>query len=118
MKVWFSPHRVPMSRGILSTVYLRLKASCDATYVREVYQDFYRSEPFVTLLASGEHPTTLAVRGTNRCHLGVTVREDLLVVHAAIDNLGKGAAGQAVQCMNLALGYNETLGLRSIPLFP
>ena len=118
IKVWFSPHLVPMSRGILSTVYLRLKASCDATYVREVYQDFYRSEPFVTLLASGEHPTTLAVRGTNRCHLGVTVREDLLVVHAAIDNLGKGAAGQAIQCFNVMRGLDEQVGLGATALYP
>ena len=84
----------------------------------EVYQKFYQHDPFVTLLSAGQHPTTLAVRGSNRCHLGITVRSDLLVVHAAIDNLGKGAAGQAVQCFNLIYGLEELSGLRSTGLYP
>jgi N-acetyl-gamma-glutamyl-phosphate reductase len=117
-KVWFSPHLVPMSRGILSTVYLRLKPSVTEDAVRDLYLQFYQHEPFVTLLSAGQHPTTLAVRGSNRCHLGITVRSDLLVVHAAIDNLGKGAAGQAVQCFNLIYGLEELSGLRSTGLYP
>ena len=117
-KVWFSPHLVPMSRGILSTVYLRLKPSLTETKIRDLYHQFYETEPFVTVLDQGQHPTTLAVRGTNRCHLGVTVRSDLLVVHSAIDNLGKGAAGQAVQCFNLMQGLEEETGLRCTALYP
>jgi len=117
-KVWFSPHLVPMSRGILSTVYLRLSSSLTEIEVRDVYQQFYKDEPFVTFLDQGQHPTTLAVRGTNRCHIGLTVRSNLLVVHSAIDNLGKGAAGQAVQCFNLMQGLEEKTGLRSTALYP
>ena len=117
-KVWFSPHLVPMSRGILSTVYLRLRTPMSESVVRDLYQTFYQTEPFVTLLPSGQHPTTLAVRGTNRCHIGVTVRSDLLVVHAAIDNLGKGAAGQAVQCFNLMRGLEEQSGLGATGVYP
>lgn len=118
VKVWFSPHLVPMTRGILSTVYLRLKAGVDIDAARKVYERAYQSEPFVTLLPSGQSPTTLSVRGTNRCQIGLTVRANLLVVHAAIDNLGKGAAGQAIQCFNISSGFSETLGLGHTALYP
>ena len=107
-----------MSRGILSTVYLRLESGVNEDQVRQRYLAFYRDEPFVTVLPSGEHPHTLSVRGTNRCHLGLTVKGGLLVVHAAIDNLGKGAAGQALQCFNLINGFEETLGLNHIGVYP
>lgn len=116
--IHFAPHLIPMSRGILSTVYLKLKQGVSAEKVREIYQKAYRDEYFVTLLPEGEHPNTLSVRGTNRCHLGLTVRSHLLVVHAAIDNLGKGAAGQALQCFNLRLGFEETLGLKQVGVYP
>ena len=115
--VHFSPHLVPMS-GILSTVYLRLKSGISETKVREEYLAAYQAEPFVTLLAQGQSPNTLSVRGTNRCHLGLTVKGGLLVVHAAIDNLGKGAAGQALQCFNLINGFEETLGLSYVGVYP
>lgn len=116
--VHFSPHLAPMSRGILSTVYLRLMSTVDAEQVREQYLDFYRDEPFVTVLPEGHSPNTLSVRGTNRCQLGLTVKKGLLVVHSAIDNLGKGAAGQALQCFNLINGLEETLGLRHVGVYP
>lgn len=118
VKVHFSPHLTPMSRGILSTLYLRLKPGVDERAVREAYEEVYQAEPFVTLLPQGRHVTTLAVRGTNRCHLDLTVQGDMLVVHSAIDNLGKGAASQAIQCLNIRLGLPETAGLQSIGVYP
>ena len=117
-KVHFAPHLIPMSRGILSTVYLRLKPNVTEDDVRQAYLRHYKDEPFVTLLASGQNPTTLAVRGSNRCHLGLTVSAGLLVVHAAIDNLGKGAASQALQCCNLMLGLPEELGVSHTGVYP
>lgn len=117
-RVRFVPHLVPMNRGILSTVYLRLRAGVTAAQVREAYEAAYTGEPFVHLLPAGEHPDTRHVRGTNRCHLGLFVDDDLLVVQSAIDNLGKGAAGQAVQCLNLMAGLPEDMGLGHTALFP
>jgi len=118
VKVHFSPHLTPMSRGILSTLYLRLKPGVEEREVREAYHSAYDDEPFVTLLPPGRHVTTLAVRGTNRCHLDLTVQGDMLVVHSAIDNLGKGAASQAIQCLNARLGLPETTGLQAIGMYP
>ena len=116
--VRFVPHLVPMNRGILSTVYLRLAPSASAVDVRRAYAAAYEDEPFVHLLGAGQHPDTRHVRGTNRCHLGIFVDGDLLVVQSAIDNLGKGAAGQAVQNLNLMAGLPETTGLAHTALFP
>lgn len=118
IQVHFVPHLVPMIRGILSTVYLRLKPGLDLAQVRALYTAHYADEPFVHVLAEGVHPDPRHVRGTNRCHLGLFMRGDLLVVQAAIDNLGKGAAGQAVQCLNLMAGLAEDAGLRQTALFP
>ena len=118
LKVHFSPHLTPMSRGILSTLYLRLKAGVTAQEVRAAYEAAYCDEPFVTLLPEGRHVTTLAVRGTNRCHLDLTVQGDMLVVHSAIDNLGKGAASQAIQCFNISLGLPEVTGLTATGVYP
>ena len=117
-RVHFVPHLVPMIRGILSTVYLRLAPGIDADRVRAVYDDAYEAEPFVAVLAPGRAPDTRHVRGTNRAHLGLFVDGDLLVVQAAIDNLGKGAAGQALQCLNLMAGLAETTGLEHTAAFP
>ncbi len=117
-RVRFVPHLVPMNRGILSTVYGRLKPGTTLEQVRQVYEDAYGNEPFVTVLPAGEHPDPRHVRGTNRCHMGLFVDDDLLVVQAVIDNLGKGAAGQAVQCFNLMADLPETLGLEHTALFP
>lgn len=118
LRVHFSPHLTPMSRGILSTLYLRLKPGVSARDVRDVYESTYAEEPFVTLLPEGAHATTLAVRGTNRCHLDLTVKGSLLVVHAAIDNIGKGSAGQALQCFNIRQGFDEQLGLEAVGVYP
>ncbi len=117
-KVRFVPHLVPMIRGILSTIYLPLRPGVSAQAVREAYVNAYAAEPFVTVLPAGQHPDPRHVRGTNRCHLGLFVDDDLLCVQAAIDNLGKGAAGQAIQCLNLMAGLPEDAGLTHTALFP
>lgn len=116
----FAPHLVPMSRGILVTAYVRLKEGRGAGEIRQRYEEFYREEPFVLVLDEGEFPQTKAVMGTNCCHLGVTVDGDgeWVVVASAIDNLVKGASGQAVQCANIMLGWDETTGLEALGLFP
>ncbi len=118
MAVRFVPHLVPMNRGILSTVYLRLRAGVTAAEARRVYEEAYAPEPFVSVLPAGLHPDTRNVRGTNRCHIGLFVSDDLLCVQSVIDNLVKGAAGQAVQCVNLMAGLPETAGLDHTALFP
>lgn len=118
MTVEFVPHLVPMNRGILSTIYLKLKPGISEETVRSAYEHAYGKEPFVAILGAGEHPDPRHVRGTNRCHIGIFVKGDRLVIQSAIDNLGKGAAGQAIQCFNLMAGIDETSGLQGTAIFP
>ena len=118
MRVRFTPHLVPMNRGILSTVYLRLRPGVTLPDVRAAYERRYAGEPFVRLLPAGVHPDTRHVRGSNLCHLGLFQEDDLLCVQSVIDNLTKGAAGQAIQCMNLMAGLPEDTGLAQTALFP
>ncbi|WP_090054814.1 N-acetyl-gamma-glutamyl-phosphate reductase [Lentzea fradiae] len=115
--VSFTPVLAPMSRGILATCSAQLKDGAD---VREAYEKAYADEPFVHLLPEGFWPTTNAVLGSNAVQLQVAVDADLnrLVVVAAVDNLAKGTAGAAVQCMNLALGLPETSGLSTVGVAP
>ncbi|MBW4488118.1 MAG: N-acetyl-gamma-glutamyl-phosphate reductase [Trichocoleus desertorum ATA4-8-CV12] len=119
--VQFTPHLIPMVRGILSTVYATLR---DPGLVREdlltIYMAFYRSSPWVKILPSGVYPQTKWASGTNLCYIGVEVdsRTDRIIVMSAIDNLMKGQAGQAVQCLNLMMGWNETLGLPQLSFYP
>lgn len=116
----FTPHLVPMSRGILSTIYASLRSPLSNEEVQTLYNDYYRDEPFVRLSPPGTLPATQFVRGSNFCDLGFRVdrRTGRIVVLAAIDNLVKGAAGQALQNMNLMCGFPETRGLEQAPLFP
>ena len=116
----FTPHLVPMSRGILSTVYAGLLDGVNVDQVAGVYADFYRDEQFVRLCPEGTFPATQYVRGSNFCDIGFKVdpRTGRIVVVSAIDNLVKGASGQAVQNMNLMCGFNEAEGLGMVPLFP
>jgi N-acetyl-gamma-glutamyl-phosphate reductase len=110
----FTPVLAPMPRGILATVTARpAYARISAAEVRDVLAAAYGDEPFVHLLPEGTWPHTAATLGSNSCHLQATVDRDSgrLIVASAIDNLGKGAAGQAVQCANLMLGLDETEGL-------
>lgn len=118
--ITFTPHLVPMTRGILSTVYARLTQSLDTESLLEVYHNFYHSEPFVRVLDIDEYPQTKSVLGSNYCDVGLDVdtRTQRVVAMAAIDNLGKGAAGAAVQNLNLMFGLNETDGLKLPGLIP
>ena len=119
--VQFTPHLIPMVRGILSTVYATLR---DPGLVREdlitIYNAFYRSSPFVKILPSGIYPQTKWACGTNLAYIGIQVdsRTGRVIVLSAIDNLIKGQAGQAVQCMNLMMGWNEDLGLPKLGFYP
>ena len=116
----FTPHLLPISRGILSTIYAKLVKAVTDAEVFELYQSFYKDEVFVRLCAPGAFPATQFVRGSNFCDIGFKIddRTGRVVVLAAIDNLVKGAAGQAVQNMNLMCGLPETTGLLAVPLFP
>ena len=117
--VAFTPHLVPMNRGILSTAYARAKGPLDVVELRALYRDFYKGEQFVRLL---EHamPNPRHVRGANYCDIAVHAdsRTGWIVTVSAIDNLIKGAAGQAIQAMNLMLGYPEGMGLASPGIYP
>ncbi|HZD29812.1 MAG TPA: N-acetyl-gamma-glutamyl-phosphate reductase [Xanthobacteraceae bacterium] len=117
--VSFTPHLLPINRGIFSTIYVRgLKTSPDGLHA--ILSKAYAGEPFVHLLPFGEMPQTRHVRGSNMIFIGVTKDriEDRAIICAALDNLAKGASGQAVQNMNLMLGFPETLGLEQVALFP
>jgi N-acetyl-gamma-glutamyl-phosphate reductase len=116
----FTPHLIPMNRGILTTMYARLSSPEDAGGLHAMYRDFFKNEPFVRVLPPGRFPNVCNVRGSNFCDIGVTVdtRTNRVVVVSAIDNLVKGASGQAIQNMNLMNGFSETEGLRSAGMFP
>ncbi len=116
----FTPHLLPVNRGILSTCYANLTGNTNTAELVKVFTDFYRAEPFVRVHPAGSLPNVAFVRGSNYCDLGLTVdaRTNRVIVVSAIDNLVKGAAGQAVQNMNLMLGLAEAAGLRIVPLFP
>lgn len=120
LNVIFTPHLIPMDRGILSTIYIRLKKSVALSNVRKMYTDFYRDEPFVRILKNGAYPMTKAVKGTNYCDISVFLdnrsgKSKTLIIVSAIDNLIKGASGAAVQNMNIMYGFDETSGLISPP---
>jgi N-acetyl-gamma-glutamyl-phosphate reductase len=120
VRIVFTPHLVPINRGILSTIYLSLHSSLGAQSLLDLYRDFYKAEPFVRVLNEGISPNPHHIRGSNLCHIGVAMdpRTGVTVLLSAIDNLVKGAAGQAVQNMNLMMGFEETLGLESAGIFP
>ncbi len=111
----FTPHLGPYDRGILATIHIDTAPGVTAIRVREIYDAAYSSEPFVRILKSGQWPSVADVRGTNFCDIGLAIDESKghLIVSSAIDNLVKGAAGQAVQCMNLCLGFPESSGMAS-----
>ncbi len=117
--VSFTPHLVPMNRGILSTIYVRgLKASPEDLHA--ILSKSYAQEPFVHVLPFGEMPQTRHVRGSNMTFIGLAKDriEGRAIIGSALDNLTKGASGQAVQNMNLMLGFPETMGLEQVALFP
>lgn len=120
VRVGFTPLLVPMSRGILATVQAPLLDGVDLAAVRDAYSAAYDPEPFVHLLPAGQWPQTQSVLGSNAVQVQVAVDERVrrLVAVAVVDNLAKGTAGAAVQCMNLALGLDEATGLSTIGLAP
>ena len=113
----FVPHLTPMIRGIHATLYGRLKHGAD---LQALFEQRYRGEPFVDVMPAGSHPETRSVRGANHCRIAVHQPQqgDTVVVLAVIDNLVKGAAGQAVQNMNIMFGLLETTALANAPLLP
>ena len=120
VQVNFTPHLLPVNRGILSTMYAALHEEKSTDELLTLYQQNYAEEPFVRVMPGGELPNVAIVKGTNFCDVGLVSdpRTGRVIVVSAIDNLVKGAAGQAVQNMNLICGFKEQLGLGIVPLFP
>jgi len=120
IKITFSPHLAPMDRGILSTIYAMPTDTVTNEMLVRLYREFYDGEPFVRVLGDGNLPSTSFVRGSNFCDIAplVDTRTGRIIVVSAIDNLVKGASGQAVQNMNLICGFPEISGLEGLALFP
>ncbi|MZH45419.1 MAG: N-acetyl-gamma-glutamyl-phosphate reductase [Nitrospinae bacterium] len=120
VNITFSPHLVPMTRGMLSTVYINLNESIDDKKIVEHYRDFYKDESFVRVLNPGKFAGSKHVLSSNFCDIGLKVdtRNQRLIITSALDNLIKGASGQAIQNMNIMLGLDEKTGLMSPAVFP
>lgn len=119
VRITFTPHLVPMTRGMLTTIYIGLKEPVSTEDVASCLDSYYANKPFIRLCPPGGFPNTTHVRGTNYCDIGFKVAQHTrrLIIVSAIDNLVKGASGQAVQNMNIMLGFPETAGLDHVP-FP
>ena len=120
VRVSFTPHLLPISRGILSTIYAKFNEKGAQAKLQELYNDTYGSESFVRVLPAGQQPATQYVRGSNCCDIALQAdkRTGRIIVTSAIDNIGKGASGQAVQNMNIMNGFAEEAGLMGAAFFP
>ena len=120
MTISFTPHLLPVKRGILSTLYGKLTKDVSTEETLEIYREFYRKEPFVRICRPGQFPNISSIAGSNFCDIGVTVdkRTGRLIAVSAIDNLVKGASGQAIQNMNLMYNLREEAGLPKTGLYP
>ena len=120
ISVTFTPHLIPMNRGILCTCYGNLKQPYSYDEIESIYEKYYHNEFFIRLTKKGVFPETKWVKGSNYCDIGFTLHKSngKIIIIGAIDNLVKGAAGQAVQNMNLMFNLEENIGLKSIPMFP
>jgi N-acetyl-gamma-glutamyl-phosphate reductase len=120
INILFTPHLVPMNRGILCTCYGNLKEQFNFDEIKQVFEKYYSKENFIRLKKKGVLPETRWVKGSNYCDIGFTIdkKASKIIIIGAIDNLIKGAAGQAVQNMNIMFNLEETMGLKSIPMFP
>ncbi len=120
VSITFTPHLMPMNRGILSTVYAKLSGKATLAEVRAALEKAYGDEPFVQVLAEGKTPSTHMVRGTNQCMLNVFADRiaGRIILVSVIDNLVKGASGQAIQNMNVMYGWPEITGLQLTAVFP
>lgn len=118
--ITFTPHLIPMTRGIMCTIYVKLKDASLTEEVQEIYNEFYENKPFVRIRPAGSIPATKEVLGSNYCDIGLHVdpRTKRLTIISVIDNLVKGAAGQAIQNVNIMNGWDETTGLNDTPLYP
>jgi N-acetyl-gamma-glutamyl-phosphate reductase len=118
--VTFTPHLLPVDRGILTTIYAPLAKKISGEEVEKIYRNAYKNEPFVRVLEYGVYPNIKNVRGTNFCGVGLKLNEstNTLIIVTAIDNLVKGASGQAVHNMNIMLGFDEKTALENMALFP
>lgn len=118
--VSFTPHLIPMNRGMIATCYVTLNAGITVEALREAYAERYKDETFVHVLPEGQAPHTRHVRGSNNVQIGIFAdrASNKAIIISVIDNLMKGSAGQAVQNYNLTQGWDETLGLMMSPLFP
>ncbi len=119
IKISFTPHLVPLTRGMMSTIY-SLPLTTKTGKLEEVYRAYYEHEAFIRIYPKGEYPHTKWVQGTNFCDIGFSLdeRTGRLVIISVIDNITKGASGQAIQNMNLMCGLEETMGLPKVALFP
>ncbi|PTF06111.1 N-acetyl-gamma-glutamyl-phosphate reductase, partial [Staphylococcus equorum] len=120
IKVVFTPHLVPMTRGILSTIYVKLNKQTTSEDLHATFKQYYDSKPFVRIRDLGNYPKTKEVYGSNYCDIGMYVDEEsqTAVIVSVIDNLVKGASGQAIQNFNLMYGLNEATGLTQLPVYP
>lgn len=120
LQINFTPHLVPMNRGILVTAYGSLEKSVTEEEVRDIYENYYKNENFVRILPKGIFPETRWVEGSNYVDINIKIdpRTNKVIMIGAIDNLVKGAAGQAVQNMNIMFGLEENAGLNLVPIFP
>lgn len=118
--VTFVPHLLPMIRGIEATLYAELKETADFDRLQALFEERYQNEPFVDVMPFGSHPETRSVRGANHCRMALHRQEqsNVVIVTSVIDNLVKGAAGQAVQNMNIMFGLDERLGLNAPAMLP
>lgn len=116
----FTPHLLPINRGILTTIYMNFVNFMETKEILDIYREFYKDCPFVRILPEGKYPQTKAVAGSNFCDIGIKSdkRTGRVIAISAIDNLVKGASGQAVQNMNLMMGFDERAGLKVVPLYP
>jgi len=120
VRVSFTPHLIPLNRGLYTTASVPLRAAASTADLVEVYREFYLGEPFVRVLPEGERPTTRAVVGSNYCDVTVVAdaRAGRAVCVSALDNLGKGGSGNGVQNLNLLCGWHERTGLEAPPVYP
>lgn len=120
IRVTFVPHLIPANRGLLCTVYAPLASPVEAGDVAALYKRFYDNEPFIRILDAGRQPNIRDVRGANFCDIGIAIdrRTLCMIVTSVIDNLVKGAAGEAIQNMNIMMGFEETTGLLEPGVFP
>ncbi|WP_318505105.1 N-acetyl-gamma-glutamyl-phosphate reductase [Bacillus sp. T3] len=118
--ITFSTHLLPITRGIMSTIYVKLTKEYNTESIVELYNEIYKNQPFVKIRPIGNFPEIKEVSGSNFCHIGLHVdeRTGRLTIVSVIDNLIKGAAGQAIQNANIMNGLDESMGLEFIPLFP